>query len=99
MIITNQRCEHLSDPLGIDVRQPRLSWELHDERRGARQSAYQIQAANSATALVTGVADLWDSGKIDSDQSAYVVYAGTALESGQRVWWRVRAWDAEGQPG
>ena len=98
MIITNLRCEYRTNPLGIDIACPRLSWELRDDRRGARQSAYQIQAATSEAALHEGVADLWNSGKVASDQSAHVAYAGEALGSGQRAWWRVRVWDAEDQP-
>ncbi len=98
MIITNLRCEYLTNPLGIDIARPRLSWELRDDRRGVRQSAYQIQVATDKAALHKDAADLWDSGKVASDQSAHVVYAGEALGSGQRAWWRVRMWDAEGQP-
>ena len=99
MIVTNLRCEYLTNPLGIDIARPRLSWELRDDRRGARQSAYQIQVATGEAALHKDAADLWDSGKVASDQSAHVAYAGKALSSGQRAWWRVRVWDAEGQPG
>ena len=99
MIITNLRCEYLTSPLGIDIARPRLSWELRDDRRGARQSAYQIQVATGEAALHKGAADLWDSGKVTSDQSAHVAYAEKALGSGQRAWWRVRAWDAADQPG
>src|SRR5258706_15982765 len=97
--ITNLRCEYLTNPLGIDTAQPRLSWELHDDRRGARQSAYQIQAARSEAALHAGAADLWDSGRVDSDQSAHVAYAGAALGSGQRAWWRGPARGPAGPPG
>jgi len=99
MIITNLPCEYMTNPLAIDTARPRLIWELRDDRRGARQSAYQIQVAIDEAALHEGAADLWDSGKVASDQSAHVAYAGKALGSGQRAWWRVRAWDAEGQPG
>src|SRR5512139_1583534 len=98
MIITNLRCEYLTNPLGIDIARPRLSWELRDDRRGARQSAYQIQVATSETRLREGTADLWDSDKVASDQSTHVAYAGKMLGSAQRAWWRVRVWDAEGQP-
>jgi alpha-L-rhamnosidase len=94
--VTRLRCEYLTNPLGIDVKQPRLSWELRDERRGARQTAYQIQVASSQAAL--DQADLWDSGQVTSDQSIHVRYEGAALGSGQRAWWRVRVWDADGQP-
>ncbi len=83
-------CEHLSNPLGIDIAEPRLSWRIESERRGARQTAYQILAATSAEQLADNQADLWDSGIVASDQSIYVVYAGKQLGSSQRAWWKVR---------
>jgi hypothetical protein len=56
-------CEYATDPLGIDVAQPRFSWILHSERRGGMQAAYQIVVAGSAEALGADVADnKWDSG-------------------------------------
>jgi alpha-L-rhamnosidase len=102
--IENLRCEFRSNPLGIDIVQPRLSWELQDAPagRGLRQSAYQVQAASSKAALEAGSgalwdsADLWDSGKVLSDQSAHVVYTGKPLTSRQPVFWRVRVWDGAG---
>ena len=41
-IPVNLQCEHLTNPLGIDVPNPRLSWQLNDPRMGAKQTAYQI---------------------------------------------------------
>jgi alpha-L-rhamnosidase len=66
---------------------------MQSERRGARQTAYRILVASSETALESGKDLLWDSGKIDSDQSIHVPYDGQALASGQRVYWKVRIWD------
>jgi alpha-L-rhamnosidase len=94
--ITHLRCEYRSNPLGIDVTAPRLSWQLATERRGARQTAYRILAASEASRLHEGQADLWDSGKITSDQSIQVVYAGKKLASRQRVHWWVTVWDELG---
>jgi alpha-L-rhamnosidase len=91
------RCEYLTDPLGIDAEKPRLFWQLSDSRRGARQSAYQVLVAINLDGLAGDRGDVWDSGKIDSDQSAHVVYQGTPLKSGQRCFWKVRTWDAKGQ--
>jgi alpha-L-rhamnosidase len=45
---TGLRCEYLANPEGIDSQSPRLSWLIHDARRGAKQTAYQIQVASSA---------------------------------------------------
>lgn len=92
------RCEYWIDPLGIDVGQPRLSWVLESSERGQRQTAYQILAASDARLLAAGKGDLWDSGKVDSNQSIQVAYAGKPLRSRTRCHWKVRAWDQDGRP-
>lgn len=94
--ITQLTCEYRIDPLGIDVRQPRLSWQMHSTRRGARQTAYRVIAASTPMSLETAADLLWDSGKVASDQSIQVPYGGSALASGQRVYWRVHVWDEIG---
>lgn len=85
-------------PLGIDTARPRLSWVLWSDRRAATQSRYQVFAASSPEQLVSGRADLWDSGEVTSAETLGITYAGKPLRSGQRVFWSVRVWDAEGQP-
>jgi hypothetical protein len=92
------RCEYLANPEGIDSEAPRLSWLLRDTRRGAKQTAYQIQVASSAGALAAGRGDLWDSGKVQSSETIQVPYAGKPLAAGQQCFWRVRVWDAQGVP-
>ncbi|MEO8609761.1 MAG: glycoside hydrolase family 78 protein [Chloroflexota bacterium] len=94
--ITQLICEYRINPLGIDVQNPRLSWQMQTERLGARQTAYQVRAASTLEALHDGKADLWDSGKIESDQSVHVMYAGQALRSRKRVYWKVTVWDETG---
>ena len=99
IIPQNLTCEYFTDPLGLDTRQPRLSWRAAATQRGARQTAYHIRVAESPDALETppegkpadGV--LWDTGKVVSDTSVHVPYAGAALRSAQRCYWRVRLWD------
>ncbi|MHB8508279.1 MAG: family 78 glycoside hydrolase catalytic domain [Candidatus Dormibacteria bacterium] len=86
------RCEYLRQPIGIDVTSPRLSWRLRSVKRGARQLAYRVEAASSAGALGAGHADLWDSGRVDSDQSQHVVYTGAPLRSRMVCHWRVTTW-------
>ncbi len=92
------RCEGMPEPLGIDIAHPLLSWQLQDSRRGARQAAYEIRVASSPDALTQDRADVWDSMRVDSDQSVNVPYGGPALESRRRYYWQVRVWDAQGQP-
>jgi alpha-L-rhamnosidase len=90
------RCEYRENPLGIDVSRPRLSWQLRSNRRGARRAAYRIIVAASEATLAEGAGLLWDSGRVESDQSVHIAYAGAALMSGQRVYWKVTVWDDAG---
>src|SRR5262245_35371726 len=96
--VSQLRCEHLGNPLGIDAPQPRLSWILETAERAQRQTAYQILVASSPERLADDQGNHWDSGRVDSDQSAYVRYVGDPLQSGARCWWKVRVWDKHGQP-
>jgi alpha-L-rhamnosidase len=94
--VTDLTCEHLTNPLGLDVTGPRLSWRLASDRHGTRQAACRIQAAGSRQQLEAGRADCWDSGCVATDRSTYVPYEGQPLRSRQRVWWRVTVWDDTG---
>ncbi len=38
--VQNLRCEYLSNPLGVDVSSPRLSWMIVSSTRGDLQKAY-----------------------------------------------------------
>ena len=92
------RCEYHVNPVGIDALRPRLSWEMVDGRRGARQTAYQIVVAHSLEELHGAITCLWDSGKVHSRESVHQPYAGPALQASQRCYWKVRIWDAGDQP-
>jgi alpha-L-rhamnosidase len=83
--------------LGIDSNNPRLSWILSAERKNINQSAYQIIVAAGKDILSNDKGDLWDSGKIKSDQTAEVAYSGKPLESGMTCYWKVRVWDSTGK--
>jgi len=96
--VTNLRCEYLTNPRGIDVPQPRLSWELVSDRRGHRQTAWQVRSASTRAGLQSNQPDLWDSGRVESVQSIQVAYAGKPLASRQECFWQVRVWDEEGRP-
>lgn len=91
------RCEYRIEPLGIQVAQPRLSWIVESDERRQRQTAYQVLVADSREALDRDVGALWDSGRVETDDTA-TVYAGRALGSRQACYWTVRVWDREGRP-
>lgn len=95
--VTRLFTEYRRNPLGIDIARPRLGWQLCSDRIGARQIAYRVMAASSAGLLESGDLNVWDSGRVESDQSVHVVFAGPALSSRQRVYWRVTVWDELGE--
>ncbi len=94
--IDSLTCEYRTNPLGIDVTAPRLSWKLVGDQLGLRQAAYRILAARTPDLLADGKADLWDSGRVESDASVLVPYGGPKPASRQRVCWQVTVWDAAG---
>lgn len=94
--IRNLRCEYLENPIGLDTREPRLGWQLSSGERGEKQSAYRILAASSRELLEQEKGDLWDSGRVESDRSLQVRYAGRPPAAGQTVFWKVRVWDRDG---
>jgi alpha-L-rhamnosidase len=90
--VSGLTCEFAVDPLGVDVAAPRLSWRLESDRRGAKQTAYQVTVTSH-----DGV-KLWDTGKLEGASSQLIPYDGEALHSSQGVSWRVRVWDENGAP-
>jgi alpha-L-rhamnosidase len=94
--VVNLTVEHLTNPLGIDVVQPRFSWMLSEGGRGHAQTGYQILVASSLANLTAGTGDLWNSGTITSSQSVLVPYAGQTLTSGEACYWEVRVVDEQG---
>jgi alpha-L-rhamnosidase len=91
------KCDSLVEPLGIDTLEPRLSWQLQDKGWGAKQTAYEILVSKRPSASGALKADIWDSGRIASEQSVDVRYAGPALEAQKRYYWQVRVWDKDGK--
>ncbi len=91
------RCEYLTNPLSVDTATPRLSWTIDAKTRGWMQSAYQIEAASSEALLSAGKSDLWDSGRVASNKTLGVRYAGKPIGAGNRAFWRVRVWDNNGR--
>jgi alpha-L-rhamnosidase len=96
---TRLRCEYRENPAGIGETAPRLGWGLEAaaDARGVRQTAYRILVASTPELLAAGRGDLWDTGKVASDATQQIVYAGKPLGSRQQCWWQVRVWDEAGR--
>ena len=91
------RCDFAVDPIGIDAPSPGLSWTLESDGRNERQTAYRILAASTRPILDQGRGDLWDSGKVASDEQIAVAYGGRPLRSFERVYWKIRVWNGSGE--
>lgn len=81
------------NPLGIDVIQPGFSWLLTGSERGQKQTGYQVIVASAEAGLKSGNGDIWNSGRMASDEQTNIIYEGPALKSGERYFWKVRVWD------
>jgi len=92
LIIANLTCESSTNPLGIDAARPCFCWQLVSERRNVRQVAYRVQV--SASDGFDSI--LWDSQRVETDQSLYIEYGGASLASCTRYYYRVKVWDNYG---
>jgi len=92
---TRLECEYLSNPIGIDITTPRLSWKLPADGSFKKQIAYQVLVADNPLDLKNNTGNLWDSKRVNSDQSTQLKYNGTKLKSRQKVYWKIRAWNQD----
>ncbi len=84
-------CEMMENPLSVEVFNPRFGWKLLSNAQGEKQTAYQITVTSDEE-------NIWDTGKINSDQSQFIQYNGKKLRKGQTYKWKVQVWDAKGRP-
>ena len=89
MKIVNLKTEFKVNPLGIDVTEPRLYWQIVSNKKNISQIAYQIHVTDLAGKMI------WDSGKVISDKSVGVEYEGRSLKSSQKCFWKVCVWTDE----
>ena len=88
--VKSLRVENLTNPLGVDTDQPRFSWVTTSDEKDVRQTAYQI--------IVSGdKGELWNSGKVDSDEQLWIPYAGGKLKSGMQCSWKVKVFTNKGE--
>lgn len=84
------RVENLEKPLGIDTDEPRFSWLIRSEKQDVQQTAYQLVVSNDQ-------GEVWNSGKVMSDQQLWVRYGGEKLKSGTQYSWKVKVWTTAGE--
>lgn len=90
------RCQQLENPLGVDVLNPKLSWQLESSQQNVLQTAYQVLVADDEALLKKNIGNVWDSKKINSTASIQINYSGKALQPAKRYFWKIRVWDNKG---
>ncbi|SHE40332.1 alpha-L-rhamnosidase [Mariniphaga anaerophila] len=88
----NLRVEYLTEPLGVDVPQPRFSWQLQTGRRDVSQAAFQVIVGENLSEIEKGTGRIWDTGKVISSEMLNLEYKGIPLQSNTKYFWRVRVW-------
>lgn len=91
--VTDLVCEYHTNPVGIDIIKPRLSWKIASTETNVMQSAYELKVTDKTAKGKV----LWNSGKVSSDKSVNISYGGPELNAMHRVYWQVRVWDNNGK--
>lgn len=85
--------ENKRNPIGIDVKNPRFSWQLISNKRDVMQTAYEIRVSDNLQDLLKNKNLVWNPGKVLSDSSVHVSYKGKELQSNKKYYWQVRTWN------
>ena len=88
--VVNLRVENLDKPLGIDTAEPRFSWQITSNKPNVRQTAYHIIVSDDK-------GEIWNTGKVESDQQLWIHYAGKPLQSNTACTWKVKVWTTQGE--
>ena len=84
------RVENMEQPLAIDTNEPRFSWLIKSDKQNVRQTAYQIIVNDDH-------GEVWNSGRVESDQQLWVHYGGRPIKSTTQCTWKVKVWTNVGE--
>ncbi|MEA1786017.1 family 78 glycoside hydrolase catalytic domain [Arenibacter sp. GZD96] len=87
--VQNLQVEYQTNPIGLDSASPRFSWQLvsSSAERGVFQSGYQIKVIDEQGT------EVWNSGKVETDVSLGIAYAGRPLQPVTRYTVSLAVWD------
>lgn len=85
--------EYMPAPLAVSTQHPRFTWQMEadDQKMGWKQTAYQIAVTDE-----TGK-EVWNSGKVKSDNSLNILYDGQALKPTTRYTWTLDVWNQKNE--
>jgi alpha-L-rhamnosidase len=88
-------CENKKNPIGVDVLKPRLTWKISSAGFNVMQTAYSLRIGTDQK--LSASKTIWQTGKINSDESVLIPYDGPGLKAVQRYYWQVKVWDNKGR--
>jgi len=86
-------CNHTENPAVINTLTPKFSWQLKSELRNQFQSSYHILVADNLDDIKNSRGNIWDSVKVNSDESILIQFRGKELKSAQKYYWKVKVWN------
>lgn len=95
--VADLRTEQQTNPLGIDVPEPRLGWRIEADEQRVMQTAYRILVSSSLELLAQEKGDCWDSGRTETDTSQWIVYSGKRLKQHTTYYWKVKVYTNKGE--
>ena len=95
--VSGLTCESKSNPVGIEIKNPRLSWIISSSERNTVQSDYHILVSDSPEKLHNNIGNIWDSKIVKSDCSIQVEYNGSPLSSEKTYYWKVKVTNQNGK--
>jgi len=95
--VLDLKTEYQTNPIGIDVHTPRLSWKITSNTRDVMQTSYTIRVGTDSLLLTSGKSILWNDHQKKSDASVLIPYKGPALKANTRYYWQVRTRDNQGK--
>ncbi|HWH62816.1 MAG TPA: family 78 glycoside hydrolase catalytic domain, partial [Ginsengibacter sp.] len=98
LLAQNLLVENKTNPVGVDAKNPRFSWQIISDKRNVMQGAYEIRISDNPSDLLKNKNIFWSSGKVFSDSSVHVAYKGKELQSNKKYYWQVRTWDNKYTP-
>lgn len=96
LFVASMTCEFKASPQGVGTLHPRFGWKLESTARNQMQTAYRILVSDQPGQLANNTGNIWDSGKLESDNSIMVRYEGNDLQSGETYYWKVQVWSGNG---
>ena len=93
--LKNLTVDHKINPMGIGNKQPKFSWKIKGAGNDIMQTAYSIRVATDEKFSSSKI--VWQSGKVESEESILQSYKGPDLKSGNRYYWQVKIWDNKGK--